>query len=59
MAELTVLGVILLGLLLLELSEGPEGKIVILFLVAVLLSMFVLNWKQLGPLLIKGGNANE
>lgn len=57
MTELTVLGVILLVILLLDLSEGPEGKIVVLFLTIVLMSMFVLNWSKIGPLLVKEGQS--
>lgn len=55
--ELTFLGVILLVVISLNMSGGSNSKIVVGFLGVLLLSMILLNWAQIRPLFIKGGQA--
>jgi len=54
--ELTFLGILLLVVLSLNMSDGANSKLVVAFLGVLLLSMIVINWNQIKPLLIKGAS---
>lgn len=49
----TFLGLLLLVVAMVALARGAGGKAVVSFLGVLLLSMILLNWRQIGPLLIK------
>lgn len=53
--ELTALGVIAFVITVVSLSEGKNSKNIILFLSVLLLSMILINWKEIKPLFIKEG----
>lgn len=53
--ELTFLGILLFVVISLNMAGGVNSKIVVAFLGLILLSMIILNWGQIKPLIIKGG----
>jgi len=51
--ELSLLGLLILVVLLLNTSEGKYGRVAVMFLVVVALSMVAMNWANIKPYLIK------
>ena len=51
--ELSFVGILIIIALFLTFGTGKNSQIIVAFLSVVLLSMIVLNWSQIRPILIK------